>query len=141
MKLACQGVAVFSHIVGPELFQSLVSSFIHLGALLLSVELAYFVFCTPAPSDIPLKPYRIETYLGTVAYTAAYAFSLLRLPFSLIPYLTKLCFFIIFKSRYKSLWNSYLFQSLGVLGDFVNLAVTPFLIVVIFGVARNDLVF
>jgi hypothetical protein len=112
-----------------------------LGTLFLSVELVYFVFCTPAPSDLPLKPYRIETYLGTVAYTAAYAFSLLRLPFSLIPYLTKLCFFIIFKSRYKSLWNSYLFQALGVLGDFVNLAVTPFLIVVIVGVARNDLVF
>src|SRR5262245_52541071 len=106
MQLASQGVAMLADIVGPEFIQRLIVFLVHGSALFVLMQLAFYVLLIPLPSDEPITPYPLDGYFGALAYGVAYVLSLLRLPFTFIPYLSKVLFFLIVPSHYKVMWNS-----------------------------------
>lgn len=54
-------------------------------------------------------------------------FSVLRLPFALIPYLVKLTLIYCFGDAFSEFWNKYSVQIIRILGDFANFLITTFL--------------
>lgn len=57
----------------------------------------------------------------------AYLFSVLRLPFALIPYLIKLTLIYCFGDAFSEFWNKYSIQVIRILGDFTNFLITALL--------------
>jgi hypothetical protein len=68
----------------------------------------------------------------------AYLLSLLRLPFALIPYLTKLIIALTFKTGFRQKWDSYTFQTLRLGGDFINFFLTAGLLEIILCSFKTD---
>lgn len=88
------------------------------------IETIFYIFYVPRPQ--PVQPRRWDTMLGALFYGAAYAVSLLRLPFAFLPYLLKV--FLILVTRDRLNWSGYGFQALRLAGDFANLLLTISLI-------------
>ena len=97
------------------------------------IELAFYMFLIPDPSQKPLHVRPLDKYLGTVAYSTAYVLSLLRAPLGLLPYLVKLFIFFVLKVRYESAQSTYLREVINMAGDFVNLGLATLLVLVIAG--------
>lgn len=57
-----------------------------------------------------------------------YILSVLRLPYIVFPYLLKLAIMVLLKSKFKVFWNSIVFQSIRILGDFINLLLSTLII-------------
>jgi hypothetical protein len=64
---------------------------------------------------------------------------LLRLPFVALPYLAKLSSYFLLRRRYAVVRAAYWFQAIGILGDFANLLLTPYLIVTIIGLPEHEI--
>lgn len=62
------------------------------------------------------------------AYCLAYALSLLRLPFALIPYFIKLCLFFLLRDSFSSFWNKHSVQQIRISGDFVNFLIVAIIL-------------
>ncbi len=94
--------------------------------LILTTNLIYYAFYISPQYFItkPIRPKILYSFLGIVAYLVAYALSLLRLPFAIIPYLMKLLIFLAFRTHFQQLWDNYSFQVVRVTGDLINLVVT-----------------
>jgi hypothetical protein len=101
--------------------------------LVLAVELTYYIFLIPDPSQKPLKPRPFDTYRGRAAYIVAYILSLLRTPLGLLPYLVKLFIFFALRVDYETSHSTYLREVINMLGDFVNLGLTTLLVLFLAG--------
>jgi hypothetical protein len=102
--------------------------------LILTIDLIHYAFYISPHYFItqPIKPRLTSQFSGATAYGIAYLLSLLRLPFAVAPYLTKLLSFLVLQTRFQLYWNSYTFQLIRTTGDFANLIVTLALLEIIF---------
>ena len=101
--------------------------------LLLAIELALYTFLLPDSSQDPLKTHPLEKRIGQAAYITAYILSLLRAPLGLLPYLTKLFIIFILNIPYDSPRSTYFREVVNMLGDFLNLGLTTFLVLLFVG--------
>lgn len=79
------------------------------------------------------------------AYPLAYLLSLVRLPFSIIPYLLKLILYYCLGNSFSEFWGKQFVQLFRTVGDFTNLLITSFLFykayeLTGFSVAKNLLI-
>src|SRR3984893_17233611 len=108
--------------------------FIVLPALLVfAIQLIYYIFLIPDPSQHPIKANPLDRYTGIAAYIVAYTLSLLRAPLGLLPYITKLFIFFVLKIRYESAQSTYFREVINMLGDIINLGITILFVVAIAG--------
>jgi hypothetical protein len=114
----------------------LMLAFLILGVLLL--ELTCYTFLLPQPAQKPLQLSRLDTYLGRVAYLAAYILSLLRTPLGLLPYLVKMFIFFALGIGYESSQSTYFREILNMTGDCINLACTVLLVLLVCGPPRIE---
>src|SRR5258706_4543376 len=62
-----------------------------------------------------------------LAYSLAYLLSLVRLPFSIIPYLLKLILYYCLGDSFSEFWGKQFVQLFRTGGDFINFLITSFL--------------
>ena len=93
-----------------------------------TIELTFYMFLIPDPSQKPLHVRPLDKHLGNIAYITAYILSLLRAPLGILPYLAKLFIFFLLKIRYESARSTYSREVINMLGDLVNLALTAVLV-------------
>ena len=62
------------------------------------------------------------------AYYIAYLLSLLRLPYTIAPYFTKLFFYYFLGNSFTGFWSNRFIQIVRLVGDFINFAFTSWLI-------------
>lgn len=106
---------------------------VFLAVLVPIIQLIYYVFLLPDPSQNPLKASPFDKYIGKVAYITAYLLSLLRAPLGLLPYITKLFIFFVLKIRYESAQSTYFREVINMLGDFINLGIAIIFVLAIAG--------
>ncbi len=87
-------------------------------------NLLYYSIILPLPSPSPLKPQLIDDIIGNMLFATAWMLSVLRLPFTITPYLLKLSLSLIFLNRFQILWGNRWVQALRLIGDFFNLILT-----------------
>jgi len=92
------------------------------------VQLISYTLLIPDPSQKPLKTTSLDIFAGRIAYVAAYILSLLRAPLGLVPYLVKMFIFFVLRVRYGSAESTYFREVINMVGDFVNLSLTTWLI-------------
>jgi hypothetical protein len=114
----------------------IVTTILICAALVIVIELAFYMFLIPDPARKPLQKRPLDRHLGTAAYFTAYILSLLRAPLGLLPYLVKLFIFFALKIRYDSARSTYFREVINMAGDFVNLALTFMLILALAGPPR-----
>src|SRR5437764_15200091 len=102
-----------------------------LALLVFIIQLIYYIFLIPDPSQHPIKTPPLDRYTGIAAYIIAYTQSLLRAPLGLLPYITKLFIFFALKIRYESAQITYFRDVINMLGDFINHGVTIFFVMAI----------
>jgi hypothetical protein len=84
-----------------------------------------YVLLTPEEHPQPLKPSRIDKLVAHGAMWISYALSVMRLPFAIVPYLTKLLIFLLAREHFYRWWrDSYPVQLVRLIGDVVNLPLT-----------------
>jgi len=104
-----------------------------LAILVFAIQLIYYIFVIPDPSQHPIKAPPLDRYTGIAAYILAYTLSLLRTPLGLLPYITKLVIFFALKIRYESAQSTYFREVINMLGDFINLGITILFVLAIVG--------
>lgn len=101
--------------------------------LLLAIGVALYTFLLPDSSQYSLKTHPLEKRTGQAAYITAYILSLLRAPLGLLPYLTKLFIIFILNIPYDSPRSTYFREVVNMLGDFLNLGLITFLVLLFIG--------
>lgn len=89
----------------------------------------WYAYLTPTPSAPPLllQP-RWRIGLALILHIGAYALTILRLPFTLLPYLAKISLFIALGARFSPWWQHPVTQIFRWLGDAANFLVTASLL-------------
>lgn len=88
------------------------------------LELLFYFWRTPTPIDRPVRPFAIESRLGSLLFAFALFLSLLRLPFALFPYLTKLLYVLLVRPYRIMPASSHYLDAIRTLGDFFNFGLT-----------------
>jgi hypothetical protein len=89
-------------------------------------EVVWYVFRTPSTRTAFYT--RRTPRLAQFLYNGAHSLTLLRLPYTLLPYLTKLLLFVVLRGRFKSVWDSGGMQAARLMGDAVNFALVSLLL-------------
>src|SRR4051812_38280331 len=91
----------------------------------LLTDLISYVLLTPGSRPAPRPPNKISLAIGFGAMALAYILSLLRIPFTVLPYLSKLILLFLTQGKFNIIWRSgNLIQLLRILGDVLNLWLT-----------------
>src|SRR5215213_343227 len=90
----------------------------------MAFNLCCYVCWIPHLSASPCAVNPLERQLGTALYGLAYLLSLLRLPFAILPYVTKVISFLLFRLHYDVGQYAILVEEVRIIGDFANFVVT-----------------
>lgn len=121
--------------VGEHVNIPLLFMIVSILVLLVTIEIAYYMFLIPEYSDHPLHPQHLERYIGKVLYVIAHVLSPLRFPLGIIPYITKTSFVLLGNPNLNALHT----EVFRLLGDFVNLGLTIWLILLLVGPPSMEL--
>src|SRR5947209_2717474 len=94
---------------------------------LLLLEAVYYVRSTPSTRFTSMSSIRGNTRLGYLAYEVASILSILRSPFSLAPYITKLLLFFFWKT-YHSTRNTYRREALRITAEVLQFVIVGLLL-------------
>jgi hypothetical protein len=112
----------------------------------MAFNLCCYVGWIPHLSASPCAVNPLGRQLGTALYGLAYLLSLLRLPFAILPYVTKVSSFLLFRLHYDVGQYATLVEAVRIIGDFANFAVTtilmmrfglPFWLIVLFAASES----
>jgi len=115
----------------------IVAVLVFVALLIFFLQLACYALLIPDPSQKPLRITSFDIYVGRIAYITAYLLSLLRAPLGLVPYLVKMFIFFVLRVRYESSESTYFREVINMTGDFVNLALTTLLILILAGPPKS----
>ena len=91
-----------------------------------------YLLLTPEESPSPFRHHSIQEKLGWAAFYSSYLLSLLRLPFAILPYVTKLLVFLLTRKGFHRFWrDTYSVQLLRIVGDLINLLSTAYVLHVV----------
>lgn len=110
------------------------------GLPIMATNLIYYCFFISPCYFLkrPLAFSRRHQWITLTALVAAYILSIARLPYIILPYLAKLCFFFIFKENFQTHWNRYSTQLIRLVADFANLPLTTFLFAALFNPLQSE---
>jgi hypothetical protein len=82
----------------------------------------WYCCCTPTPTPAPIRLHPWHHMLAGTLHGLAYLLSVVRLPFVLLPYLTKVAAAVLLRSHFQAWWDREPTQALRLVGDVLNLA-------------------
>ena len=96
-----------------------------IALLVILTDAIFYLLLTPEENPRPFLHHSAQEKVGYVAFYSSYVLSLLRLPFAILPYATKLLVFLLTRKHFHRFWrDTYSVQLLRIFGDLANLLCT-----------------
>lgn len=114
---------MYLSILAPVLTIGLIST-------LLQVYLFWRYYLSFAPLQAPSQAYTpLDSYLAQLIHLSAYLLAPGRWPFTLLPWIGKRCFFLLFNKSAYQMWHSLPLQLARLLGEALNLSLTSSILI------------